>query len=222
MRQEGLRQRWVPLTGILFGALFVVGIILADQPPTYRNDIELIAFYRDTGNRLEVLTGGYLLTLAGVILLPFLGTLRRVIQAAEGEGQLQAGLVSSSGAVLVGLVLAGAAASVVVPAGVYFDDNRETPLADPDLARYLTALGYTLIFLMGMFVAAVLIATTALASHRHSLFPSWFNWLSIACVPALLLSAPLEILGLALPVWITIASILLVRRQSSASQAVPQ
>ena len=222
MRQDGSRQRWVPLTGILFSAFFVVGIILADQPPTYRNDIELIAFYRDAGNRLEVLIGGYFLTLAGVILLPFLGTLRRVIEAAEGQGELLAGLVSSSGAVLVGLVLAGAAASVVVPAGVYFDDNRETPLADPDLARYLTALGYTLIFLMGMFVAAVVIATTALASYRFSLFPSWFKWLSGACVLALLLSAPFEILGLALPVWLTVASVLLIRRQASASQAVPQ
>jgi hypothetical protein len=103
------------------------------------------------------------------------------------------------------------AAAVTIPAGFYFDDTLQSGVPSADIARYLPALGYTLIFLMGMFVAAVMIAITTVVSFRRHVFPTWFNWLSLLCAVALLFAAPFTILSLALLIWVVGASLYLLR-----------
>jgi hypothetical protein len=213
MRQGTSLQRWIPVTGIVFIPLFIVGIMLADQPLSGRNSFELVDFYRDTGNRVQVLIGGYVLTVAGLVLLPFLNHLRSVIQEAEDERLLSVGAYGT-GLVFVGLFLAGAAASTAIPAGIHFDETLQTELPSADVALYMPALGFTLIFLMGMFTAGVMFVTTALASFQYKLFPSWFAWLSIVCALVLLLAALSPFLSLvALPVWLLATSVVLLRRR---------
>ena len=202
-------RRLSSLSGMVFAVLFFVGVLLADQPLSGRSGLELTSFYRDAGNRIQVLMGGYVLTLASIVLLLFLTHLREVMQSLENQRHFLSQGAFNAGIVFVSLVLAGAAASVVIPAGFYFDQTRDTSLPSPDVAHYLPALGYTLIFLMGMFFAALMIAMTSLASFRCGLFPSWFNWLSIVCSVALLLAAPFSIFSFALAIWFVGASLLL-------------
>jgi hypothetical protein len=128
----------------------------------------------------------------------------------------------NAGIVFVSLVLAGAAASVVIPAGFYFDQTRDTSLPSPDVAHYLPALGYTLIFLMGMFFAALMIAMTSLAASRCGLFPSWFKWLSIVCSLALLLAAPFSIFSFAMAVWFVGASLFLMGDSTERGEHKPR
>ena len=202
-------RRLLSLPGIVFSVLFLAGISLADQPLSDRSGLELTAFYRDAGNRIQVLLGGYILTLACIVLLLFLTHLRNIMRSRENEEHYLSQGAFGAGIVFLALLLAGAAASVAIPAGFYFDETRQTSLPDPGVTLYLPALGYTLIFLMGMIFAAVMIATTTLASFRFGLFPAWFNWLSIACALALLLSAPFSIFSFALLIWLVGASLLL-------------
>jgi hypothetical protein len=144
------------------------------------------------------------------------------MEGLETEEHGLSQIASGAGIVFVALLLAGAAASTAIPAGFYFDGTRETSLPNPDVTLYLPALGYTLIFLMGMIFAALMIATTTLASFRYGLFPSWFNWLSIVCSLALLLAAPFSIFSFSIAVWFVGASLLLTRRAAEQREPGPR
>ena len=214
MQQDAAWQRWVPLTGILFVILFIIGFGIMDLPGLDDSDADVTAFYSDSDNRVRIIIGAYILAIAGVALLIFVNRLRRVIQDAEGDRPRLATGAFGAGIVFVVAFLVAVSATVAVPFAVEFDEYTQVPNAD--LARFLPAIGYVLIFVTGMFAAILMIATTALASFRYALFPTWFNWLSVVCAIVLLFAA-LFFPILALFIWFVAASFVLMRRQPTAA-----
>ena len=135
--------------------------------------------------------------------------LRFIIQEAEGGRPLFATDAFGAGLVFVAVFIGSAATFIALPLGLEIGSGREVPSAQ--LALLLPDLGFALI-VVSMFSAILMILATTLASIRHSIFPAWFNGLSIVCAITLIFSAVFFPL-IALPVWLIAASIVLVRRQ---------
>ncbi len=209
MQQDAAWQRWVPVTGILFVILMFLGAGLMNLPNTDDPDREIRVFYTDSGDRVQAIIGGHILAIAGVVLLVFVNRLRSIIQDAEGGRPLLATGVFGAGIAFGTIFIVSADTFIALPLGLELGNERQAPSAE--LALILPDLGFTLI-VMSMFPAILMILTTTLASFRYSIFPSWFNWLSVVCAIALIFSAVFLPL-IALPIWLIAASIVLMRKQ---------
>lgn len=218
--QEAAWQRWIPLSGILFVILLLVGFVIMQLPMPDTPDSEITAFYEDSNNRLMVIIGAYFFAVAGLCLLMFANRLRRVIVEAEGPSATFASLVHACGAIIALAFMAAAASFAAVPGVMEFAD---APAPGADVARYLPEVGGTLVFLGVMPAAVAMLGATAIASFRHSIFPAWFNWLSVACAIAVIFSA-LWIPAIAFLLWVLAGSVVLMQRQTAgqASTAAPQ
>ena len=100
--QESREERLAPLTGIAVPVLALAGLIVlegpADRPEV---DVDPSAFVTYFGERDSVILGSFLLMLSVVFFLWFLGSLRSVLQGAEGGvGRLSAVAATSTAAVM--------------------------------------------------------------------------------------------------------------------------
>jgi hypothetical protein len=212
-------QRWIPLTGILFVILFVGAIFLASLPGGDDSDQEVLDWYTDSGNRTSAVISAYLWVIASLLLVIFVNRLRYVIQDAEGGTPLFATGAFAGGIGAAFCLIVAAMAFAAIPAGIEFGDDP--PPTSVDVPRAFNSLGFGLQLVGMMFMAIVTILSTAAASFRYRLFPTWFNWLSIICAIALLF-AVIFLPGIALLIWLVVASILLFQRQpATARQNLP-
>jgi hypothetical protein len=84
-----------------------------------------------------------------------------------------------------------------------------------DIVRFLPSVGFGALLVLGMFPMIFAMLTTAYASMRLGIFPSWFNWLTVVC--AIILVFAVEFIPLiALAVWLIAGAIVLMGRQPSA------
>lgn len=209
-------QKWVPLTGILFVVLFIVGIGFASGPENNQSDQEIVDWYAKSSHQTSVIIGAYVLAVAGVAFLLFVNRLRAVVAAAEGPQPIFATFIFASGVIfVVGLAIA-AGAMAAVSGGVKFGDQPNATNAD--VVRFLPQLGFGALLLGGIFPLIFGLFTTAIASMRLNIFPSWFNWLTIICA-IILFFAALFLPLIALGVWLIAASIQLMKHQPGATAA---
>jgi hypothetical protein len=212
-------QRWIPLTGILFVILFVGAIFLVSLPGGDDSEQEVLDWYADSGNRTSAVIGAYLSVIASLLLVVFVNRLRYVIQNAEGQAPLFATGAFAGGIGAAVCLIVAAMAFAAIPAGVEFGDDP--PPTSVDVPRALNSLGFGLQLVGMMFMAIIMILSTAAASFRYRLFPTWFNWLSVICAVALIF-AVIWLPGIALLIWLVVASILLFQRQpATAGQNLP-
>lgn len=208
-------QRFVPWTGVLFVILFVVGIgFLGGGDLDVNNDQEVLDWYNDSGNQTLVVIGAYIWAVTAVVFLLFMNRIRAVIADAEGNAGLFAPAVWGAALVWVACFCVGTAAIAAIPGHLAFGDLDQ--ISNADLARFLPQVGHGAIFLVGMFPLIFGLATVAVASMRHNVFASWFNWLTLACAFVLLFTVfffPLIALG----VWAIAGSFALSKHQASAA-----
>jgi hypothetical protein len=191
--------RWMPITGILFIALAIVGFIVGGEPPDAAGNSaeEIVQFYTD--NQGSVMAGVIILSVATVLFVFFASFLRSVLDRGDGEDGMFS-RISFVGAVVfaVGGAIDGTliiamseAAGEVEPAQIEtlqaFWDNDFLPLA----------LGVVL-FALGSGISIVL----------HRSLPVWLGW--IAIVIGIIGMTPLGwIAFMAAGVWILVVSVML-------------
>lgn len=206
-------QRWIPLCGVLFVILFIIGISFAGNSlESSESDQAYLDWYGDSGHQTASIAGAYVLAVAGVAMLLFMNRLRAVVAQAEGARPLFAPFIFAGGTVFVVSLAVAAAAFVAVPAGVKF--GSEPMPSSADLVRFLPQIGYGMLLVLGMFPLIFAIFATALASMRYSIFPGWYNWLSVLCAVVLFLAVfflPLIALG----IWLLAGSWVLMKHQSA-------
>lgn len=208
-------QRFIPLTGIAFVALFVVGVLVMDLPMSDASDGAITEFYADSNNRAMVCIGAFLFALGGIALLLFANRVRSVILDAEGGRPSIATATFAGGIVLATTVFGGASAFAAIPVSMELGD---APAPSAEVARWIQAFGATLVMFSGALAASLMILTTAIASFRFGIFAAWFNWLSVVCGIVVIFSVfwiPLIALG----VWMVAAAVLLFQRKSSSTPA---
>ena len=208
--QQASWQRMIPLTGVLFVILFIIGFMIGTGPDTDKSDQDFLKWYADSGHQTTSIVGAYFLAVAGVAMLLFMNRLRAIVAEAEGAKPIFAPFIFAGGIVFVTSLAIAAASFAAVPAGIKF--GSEPMPSSADVVRFLPQMGFGAVLVLGMFPLIFAIFTSAYASMRLSIFPSWFNWLSIVC-GIVLLSAALFFPLIALGIWLIAGSWVLMKRQ---------
>lgn len=201
-----------PLAGIAFAVLFLVGIMTRGTTPEYTESAESFAsFFGDSGNRIQMIVGSYLMILAGLAFLWLLvNAYSRVRDAAASSSRLSLAMLTS-GTLFVGLLLVAAIAMAAVPGSMSFGG---APYPGAEFAIQMEQLGFALLLLPGMLAAAICVASLSIAARNAKLLPSWLTTAGLVSAVILLFS-PLFLPAVVLPLWILVVGIVSLRRQQS-------
>jgi hypothetical protein len=204
MRKEAL----VPLTGIAFLVIVIVGFTVGGDPPDADSGAdEIVDFYLD--NKDSVQFGAVLTALAGVLLVFFANHLRRLFA--------EAGSATVSATVLVGgaIVAIGAA----FDATVIFATAEAAEDIEPASVQTLQALWDNDWIPIAMGVLVFLISV-GIATLRTGALPVWLGWAALAlAVVGLTPIGFVAFIGTAL--WIAIVSVMLTMRSRATTPAPP-
>jgi hypothetical protein len=195
------REWWVPLTGVAFIVVAIVGGIIAGEPPDADSPVqEIVDHYTDNKDAIEV--GSFVGAAAGVLLVFFGAYLRSVFSAAEGPG----GILSA-------LVLVGTA---VVAVGLAIDITISIALAEsvddiePAAVQALQAL-WDNDFVPLALGSLVFLISSGLSILRHGALPKWLGW--VALVLAVIGFTPLGFVAfIGAGLWIAVVSVMLTVR----------
>jgi hypothetical protein len=205
--------RWVPADGILFAILVVIASLIRDQPGRDAPNSEVLAYYADSGNRAKELLAAFLIGLAVLCFLSFLGSLRGALARSEGEPARLSTVVAASGATFIALAAAAhVAGSSVAHAAEIFDDFQ----VDADLARLFMALDYGF-FVMSLFAAAAMALSASVLALHTGVFPRWLAGLGLAAALAGVLGF-LLFPSLVVLAWIVAVSAYLLVRAAPADR----
>ncbi len=163
-------KEWlVPLTGVAFIVVGILGFIIAGEPRSADEPVnEIVDFYVDNKDSVEL--GAIAAAVAGLLLIFFGAYLRKVLAAAGGEGEILS-LVAFVGLVLValGFALDGTISFALAEAA---DD------IDPVAVQALQALWDNDFLPIALGVLAFLWAT-GISVIRSGALPKWLGWVMI-------------------------------------------
>lgn len=204
--------RYVPANGILFAALVIAAsLITSDTPGRSATDAEIVGYYDPhpeggTGNRDSEIASFFLIGLAVLAFLSFLGSLRGALARVEGE---PARLTTAATAGAVAFISLAAAAHVVGTspafAAAFYDDF----VVEPDSIRLVGALSYGF-FVMSLFAATAMTSATAVIALWLGGVPRWLGWFGLLATLAGLLGF-LVLPSLVVLAWIVAMSVWLLR-----------
>lgn len=200
----------VPLTGVLFVILTVVGFLVGGEPPDADDPIdEVVEYWVD--NDSAAMVGSVLHALGAVALIFFAASLRRVLRRRE-DG---AGILSVA-AMAGGIV---AAAGIGVDASIRFATADLAGDVDPVVTQTLSALWSDFFFPMVVGIATLILAT-GLSALRTQVIPVWLAWIGfLICIAFFTPAGFIAFLVSAL--WILVVSILLWRQEATESSPGP-
>ena len=205
--------------GILFAALFTVGVMLPDHPNGEdATQAAVTAFYADSDNRVTVIVAMYVLMLAGIAFLGFISSLYRGLREAEGASGSLAIVALAAGVVFVVMLNATGVAWATVAAGIEFGGNS---LADIENPIWFGSLGDISLMIHGMFAAIVVIVATSALALRTAALPRWLAWTGFACAFLLIFSFVFMPM-IALPVWAVATSVAMLKHPAAQSQRAAQ
>lgn len=197
-------QRWAALAGVVYVALFVIGVILtfAGSPDSSSAPAKIIAYYSDSGHRNHINIGWVLGGLGLFFFLWFLSALRQGVRRLEAEDGFLTGLTTIGGVVYATLSLA----ALAVDTGIRtMSDDTYHHTVYPGLIHAADDVSWVLHATGGAGVAAMIIAAS-LAALRARAVPAWAGWLGIVVGIlglGLLLFFPWFVVG----IWILTVSI---------------
>lgn len=212
--QSSRFEQVAPWAGIGFSLLIVVAFVLIVQNIVNPEDPDstIIDYYNDSTARALWIAGAYLWVLACMLFLGFLVALRFVLSSAEGEPPYLSSLAYTSGLTFVVLMIISIIA-IATPAGAISLGGADQTL-DPDFMRILPQLGFGLMRIGAAAAAIVMIYCTSFLSLRTEVLPRGTAWAGFVLAPfSLLLLTPIPMV--AIPIWVLIISVALLRRTTS-------
>jgi hypothetical protein len=196
-------ERWSPIAGLLYVALFVIAIVTT--PDTGETNREILEHYADAGNRRNDIILTFLLAAAALAFVWFVSHLRSLLAAAAPVSALPA-LVLAAGVGSAAL-LAVAAATFGSVSFTYGEGDFEL---DPNTARLVGSIGYG-VFVGSMWMAGLVVIATSLVVLRTRLLPTWLAWLGLAVALALVFAFAFFPV-FALLAWVAVVSVVLLAR----------
>ncbi len=204
----------VAVAGLVFCALYLASFLaVRGMPRAAWSDEEILAYYSGANVRYLRLVTLYFVPFAGIAFLWFLAAFReRVVRLAGNENTMLSTVQILAGAIYVAMQFLAAASLVTV---VFTLDIGEPTAADVDAVRPFLVLGDTILVVFALRAAAVFMMAGTTRARRAGLFPRWFAILSYVLVVVLVTTvAVMRFVTLIFPLWIGVASILvLVRRR---------
>lgn len=206
-------------SGLVFAGLLVASLVLVGRMPGLADpDAEYAAFYSDGGGDALSIAGLYLVPFAGIACLWHMLATRTLLQVRRPSswGEVPHWLHLAACVIFVCMLFAGSAAAGAV---AFLSQFSDAPLPGPDVARGLSAVGYTLVFVFGVRAAGMYIITTTGLARSAGVLPGAVVVVSYLVAAFLLLSATSHpAILLVFPAWVLLISIvLLVRRPTGAT-----
>jgi hypothetical protein len=167
----GRDKGWlVPLTGVAFLLVAIVGFMISGDTPNPADDSarEIVDFYVD--NKSSVMAGTYLEALAAALLVFFGAHLREVLRVAAGGKDF--------------LSTAAFAGALIIAVGFAFDATINLALAetaediDPVGVQALIAL-YHNDFIPFAVGSVVFLVGTGVSVLQHGALPKWIGWIAL-------------------------------------------
>ena len=206
-------------SGIVFALLLVAALVLVGRIPGLgASDADYTAYYRDGGGDTLNAVGLYLVPFAGIACLWHMIATRTLLQVRRpgAWAEIPHWLNLAACVLFVCMLFAGSASAGAVALLTKFSD---APLPGPDVARALSALGYTLVFVFAVRAAGMYMLTTTGLARTAGVLPGPVVLLSYLAAAFLLVSTTLHpAILLVFPAWVLVVSIvLLVRRPTGAA-----
>lgn len=200
-----------PWAGIAFFVFFPVGVLFSgtsldsdDSDAKWRN------WFDDKGHRVGMIIGIYILIVAAILFIVFAAGLLERFRTSGGPS-IPHRVAATTGTVFAGLTMIAAIQLGGVAGNISFG-GTDVP-RDADIMRQ--TLGYGTVLVAGGITAAAFIAATTALARAAGVFAQWLVVVSyIAAV--LLLVAGLFLPMAALPIWVLIVSIVLLRKSAAA------
>jgi hypothetical protein len=183
--------------------LIAFSIVLRYLPQVDASEAEFREFYAEGSRRRLVLYAGiYLVPFAGMAFIWFTVALRSWLRGTVDRlNRLLADILLVSGVIYVALLFGDGAAISVVSVDPFLGDEQ---LAIP-LARQFPHYGASLFLIFAMRMAAMMVFALSTIGRSTSVFPKWFIYTGYAVGVALLLTASLHPLLVAVfPVWLIV------------------
>jgi hypothetical protein len=199
------RLRFLPLAGIVAVILWAVAILSIDavRPAEVNSPADILAYYQQHGDRIEMAVFGYML--GSILFLIFVSALWNRLRAAE-----------DSGGGLAPIAFAAGIATSICMLVMYGSDME----AARDNSKYgLTATTAEAYYFFGdfwwvgaMLMSAVMLGATGLIAIRTGALPRWLGWVSVVlAVPLLLPPIGNTVMFFLFPIWVILVSIMLTR-----------
>jgi hypothetical protein len=199
--EAGRWERLAPLTGIVFVALVIVGVVIqGNTPDTHAPAQEVLSFYSKHHDRME--GSAFIIAIAIPFLVFFVSTLHRVLRAAGGSGRLAAAAFGG------GIILAaGVAVGATVQLAAAEAGGHATTLGATQTLHVLNDNTYIPLG-TGM---GILVLASGLATITYGALPRWLGWAGI--VLGIVAFTPAGFFAFVLSgLWVIVVSIVLYQR----------
>jgi hypothetical protein len=214
--------RWASLGGILYVALFIIGVILMfdGEPGSDASPARQIAYYSKSSHRDKISIGWVVAGLGIFFFLWFLSALRRTVRRLEGDDGFLTGLTTIGGAIYATLAFA----AIAINTGIRtMSDDTYHHTVYPGLIHAADDASYILHATGGAGASAMILAAT-IAGMRARAIPSWVGWLGILA-GILALASIIFFPQAAIGIWIVVVSggmfIRELRRMDTPTGATP-
>lgn len=162
-------ERWARLSGIGFAIVFLVAFVLyGDAPGPNASASELVSFY--DGDRGQILTATFLMGVAQIFFLVFVGAIASGLRVA-GKGGWAATSIAAGAAVVGFFVVV-----VGVNSALAFQIAGQS---EEGIVMAMSDLQWALIVMLS-YPGASLLAAASIGLWRAGLVPDWFGWAGIA------------------------------------------
>jgi len=199
--------------GIAFVPVFIAGIFLAmNAPSNDASDATWLSWYQDSGHQTGLLIGAYLLIVGALLFIAFAAGVHEYLHGAAEQSPVLYRFATAAAGVFAVLVMVGAVQLVGIAGNIAVGDVKAPQTAD--LLRQ--NIGFPFIFVAGGLTAAAFVAVVTTLARQAGIFPAWLSALSYALAVILLVSI-IFLPMVALPVWVLITSVVLLRRSTDHS-----
>jgi drug/metabolite transporter (DMT)-like permease len=192
-----------PWMGIAFVVLFVAGFLLFNTPDDNASQTKWDAWWTSSSHRATALVAAYLMVLGTMAFVAFMWNLGQRFRA-------RAGAPTTFGTLFVALALVSALIRAAIPGGKQFGSMA---IPTGNYASQFDNIGQALLLVAGAISAGAFLVTASYWARRYGVLP---NWLTVSgyVVGVLQLAAALFFPFALFPIWVLVASIVLIKRDS--------
>lgn len=202
MVQAG-KDRLAGLGGIAFAVLFALGMMVPPSPGGGESQETITNMFADSGDRMLIIIGAFLLAFAGLALVSFLLGLYYRLRQAEGEPGRLSVTVLVTGILFVSMLFVTSSTIGAVASGIEFG---EEPQPGNEIPTFLLYVGFLALTVNGMLAMIVTIVLTSVLARRTGVLPQWLVWTGFVCAVVLVFSV-VFLPMLALSVWTAAAGV---------------
>jgi hypothetical protein len=206
---------YAAIAGIAFVVLYLVSFLLVSRVPLGKaTDAEILAYYGDGTNLTLTLAGMLVLPFVGITFLYFAAFLRAMAVATGFRfSKVLSNVQWATAVIFIAMLFVATAGLVAMPAGVQFASLQTDPLA----ARILPLLSIAVLLGFGMRMASMFVFASSSIGRATGLIPSWFAYIGYVVGVVLLLAyAVAAWFALLFPAWVLALCIIILWRRAKA------